>query len=123
VAFVFDASSRRRRNPEIWHALNRFMVFLICLAGLVFIAFWFYPEIRRSEGLNVQLKKKLDEKAAEELKNERYQREVRLLKNDPEYMEIIARDKLDMMKDGETIIRLDPSKEASPSPAPSASEK
>lgn len=103
------------------------MIFLICLAGLLFIAFWFYPEIRRSEGLNAQLQKKLDEKAAAQLQSKRYEREVHLLQTDPEYIETIARDKLDMMKDGETVIRLDPAKAASPGPSalpgPSASPK
>jgi cell division protein FtsB len=35
---------------------------------------------------------------------------VYLLESDKEYIETIARDKLDMMKEGETIFRLDPSK-------------
>jgi cell division protein FtsB len=35
-------------------------------------------------------------------------RQVDLLKNDPTYIETIARDRLDMMKEGEKIYRIDP---------------
>jgi cell division protein FtsB len=37
----------------------------------------------------------------------RYEREEMLLRRDPEYAGLIARDKLDLMKEGETIYRLD----------------
>jgi cell division protein FtsB len=38
----------------------------------------------------------------------RQTREVNLLKTDPIYLETIARDRLDLMKEGETIFRLEP---------------
>ncbi len=38
----------------------------------------------------------------------RQTREVNLLKTDPTYLETIARDRLDLMKEGETIFRLEP---------------
>ena len=41
-------------------------------------------------------------------------RELELLKNDPAYIEIKARDRLDLMKPGETIVRFESA--ASPSP-------
>ena len=40
----------------------------------------------------------------------RHQREENLLKHDPEYVGLIARDRLDLMKPGETIYRIDPPK-------------
>ena len=49
--------------------------------------------------------------AQQSLRKQR-EREVYLLENDKEYIETIARDKLDMMKEGETIFRLDPAKAA-----------
>jgi cell division protein FtsB len=38
---------------------------------------------------------------------DRQTRDADLLQNDPEYVETIARDKLDLMKEGETIFRID----------------
>jgi cell division protein FtsB len=37
----------------------------------------------------------------------RQTREVNLLKTDPTYLETMARDRLDLMKEGETIFRLE----------------
>ena len=34
-------------------------------------------------------------------------REVNLLKTDPAYLETIARDRLDLMKEGETVFRIE----------------
>jgi cell division protein FtsB len=48
----------------------------------------------------------------------RQTREVNLLKTDSTYLETIARDRLDLMKEGETIFRLEPAK-AGPSKRPS----
>jgi cell division protein FtsB len=50
----------------------------------------------------------------------RQTREVNLLKTDSTYLETIARDRLDLMKDGETIFRLEPgpgAKDKRPNPA------
>ncbi|HEY2125004.1 MAG TPA: septum formation initiator family protein, partial [Chthoniobacterales bacterium] len=40
----------------------------------------------------------------------RQTREIDLLKTDPTYLETIARDRLDLMKEGETIFRLEGNK-------------
>ena len=37
-------------------------------------------------------------------------REEELLKHDPEYIGIVARDRLDLMREGETIYRIEPPK-------------
>ena len=50
----------------------------------------------------------------------RYEREIGWLQNDPEYLAVIARDKLDLMKDGETILRVEPPKTSAPPEAPAA---
>ena len=42
------------------------------------------------------------------------QKQYDLMKNDREYLETVARDRLDLMRDGETIIRLDRSGDAAP---------
>jgi cell division protein FtsB len=37
----------------------------------------------------------------------KYQREEHALKHDPEYLATLARDRLDLMKEGETIYRIE----------------
>jgi cell division protein FtsB len=46
----------------------------------------------------------------EEQRLNRANREAELLKRDPEYISLIARDRLDLMKEGEHVFRLDPAK-------------
>jgi cell division protein FtsB len=41
-------------------------------------------------------------------------REVNWLKTDPTYLETIARDRLDLMKEGETVFRLEPAHPEAP---------
>ena len=104
--------SKRRRNPEVWHKANHMLVTLI-VAGFVAVAVAaFYPEVVRHRSLSSQLAEEKSLLAHEELTKARRTREVHLLKTDSEYVEIIARDRIGVMKEGETIYRLD-----SPTPA------
>ncbi len=104
--------SKRRRNPEVWHKANHMLVTLI-VAGFVAVAVAaFYPEVVRHRSLSSQLAEEKGLLAHEELTKARRTREVHLLKTDSEYVEIIARDRIGVMKEGETIYRLD-----SPTPA------
>lgn len=97
-------------STGIWHSLNRFVVTLIILAAAVPIAYSFLPEVKKrkeQEARIEQLKKEID---AQRMRLARHEREENLLRRDPEYVGIIARDRLDLMKEGETIYRLDPPK-------------
>lgn len=110
---VQQLRSRRRKNPEVWHKANRMMIALI-IAGFAAVAIAaFYPEIVRHRSLSNQLAEDKSILAAEQLTKARREREVHLLKTDSEYVEIIARDRIGVMKEGETIFRLDASTPAS----------
>jgi cell division protein FtsB len=50
----------------------------------------------------------------------RQTREINLVKTDTTYLETVARDRLDLMKEGETIFRLEPARAAKPRPGNSA---
>lgn len=86
------------------------MLTLIVLSALVPIGYSFLPEVSKRRE---QLARIEELKAAlqnQEMLLARHQREEYLLKHDPEYIGIIARDRLDLMKEGETIYRIDPPK-------------
>ena len=112
--------TKQRRNPAIWHHLNRFLTVLIVLAGVLFIGLTLYPEWKRRNHFAVKLEEEQAKLRAEQLLQKKREREVNLLKTDPGYVEVIARDKLGVMKDGETIFRLDgaraPAVETTPPP-------
>lgn len=101
---------RRRSGAGFWRALNTILVVLVALGLLAVVVVQFYPQIEYRNKMVRELDQKKHDLAAEEQVNKQRTREVYLLENDKQYIETIARDKLDMMKEGETIYRLDPAK-------------
>jgi cell division protein FtsB len=86
------------------------LLILVVAGGIAGIVLWFYPEVSRRDQMARNLLVDKEELIAQQSLRKQREREVYLLENDKEYIETIARDKLDMMKEGETIFRLDPAK-------------
>jgi len=100
---------RARREATVWQQLNRVLLVLLFVAIWLGIATLFVPPYRtllqsRAEIDNLQAQVNEQQRSLA-----RQSREVTLLTTDPAYLETIARDKLDLMKEGEVIFRLEPS--------------
>ncbi len=102
------------QNPSpsggIWHSLNRLLFVLIVLTLAMIAAYRFLPEVskRRDQQTHVErLKAEVERERQLFMRNTRIEE---LLKHDPEYVALVARDRLDLMKQGETIYRLEPEK-------------
>lgn len=108
------ADFRARREATVWQRLNRI------LFGLLFLALWlgiislFFPPYQRMLAAQTEIDELQSKVNGQKLVLARATREVSLLKRDPVYLETIARDRLDLMKEGETIFRLEPAKGANP---------
>jgi cell division protein FtsB len=111
------AEARRTSDPSFWNALNRVLLTLVIGVASP-VSLWFYPELVRRDQMARNLLREREQLLAEENLRKHREREVYLLENEKEYIETIARDKLDMMKEGETIFRLDPSKGMTPPSKP-----
>lgn len=94
----------------IWYSLNRLLCVLIFLIVGSIAAYHFLPEVskRRDQDARVEELKLQVEKQRQLLT--RNMRAEELLKHDSEYLGLLARDRLDLMKEGETIYRFDPPK-------------
>ena len=98
---------RARREATVWQRLNRILRVLLVLALVLVIVSLFLPQWKKL----TQSRAEIDN--LQGLVNEqktllaRQMREVNLLKTDPSYLETLARDRLDLMKEGETIFRLE----------------
>ena len=90
------------------------MIALIVLACFAYAVVSFIPEIRKAQRERQELRRLENEIHNQEVLLRRKKRELELLKTSPEYVEIIARDKKDLMKDGEVIFRID----TTPTPKP-----
>jgi cell division protein FtsB len=112
------AEARRTSDPSFWNALNRVLLTLVIVGSVASLVLWFYPELVRRDQMARNLLSEREQLLAEQNLRKHREREVYLLENDKEYIETIARDKLDMMKEGETIFRLDASKGITPASKP-----
>ena len=96
--------------PSIWHRLNRLLWVLLILTVVATIIGAFLPELQKQRTeleARARLHKLID---AQRTLHTRYQNEIGWLQNDRDYLSIIARDRLDLMKEGETILRVEPAK-------------
>ena len=96
--------------PSFWHRLNRLLWVLLILTVVATIIGAFLPELEKQHTEleeRARLHKLIDQQRT---LHSRYEREISWLQNDREYLGIIARDRLDLMKEGETIIRVEPAK-------------
>jgi cell division protein FtsB len=107
---------RKRRESNFWRTANRLVIALIVIGGSVIAVMTFYPEFRRIEEMKANIGRLDAQLAEEQLKLRKQEREEEWLKNDPEYVEMQARDLLGVMKEGETIFRLDLEQATAPTP-------
>src|SRR5277367_6346199 len=94
---------RIRRQHTVWHSLNRLLVALIAFTVITLIACAFVPELKNAREQSDHVDDLRGQIQKEQTLLAQHTREVELLKNDPTYIETIARDRLGMMKEGETI--------------------
>ena len=103
---------RERREATVWQRLNSVLRVLLLVAAILVVVSLFLPlhkKLGQGQTENENLQSQVND---QKILLARQTREVNLLKNDPTYLETMARDRLDLMKEGETIFRL----EAPPAP-------
>lgn len=94
----------------IWSTVSRFAGLGCLLLMIAIISVPFFPRFREYRALNEEgraiaarrdeLKAQLDKKDAE----------LRMIETDPQFLELKARDHLDLQKDGEVIFRFESGK-------------
>jgi cell division protein FtsB len=81
------------------------MVFSISLGMLGIIGAKFWPEIEKLNRLHVQTRALAIREAQLQLARDRLRKDYKRLRDDSEYIELVARDRLDLLKPGETVFR------------------
>jgi len=97
-----------RVNLGIWDKLNRLVVFLLFVAGLLGAFFWHLPLVEtnkryRKDILDLDAKIREQERISRLLKAS-----IHAIQNDPRTLERLAREKLGYAKTNEVVIRFDP---------------
>ena len=97
-------------HEGIWPSLNKFLLVLILVTLSIPIIYSFVPEVDKRKKAAARIEELNAQIDDQRLKLAHLQRTEFLLRNNPEYVAMIARDGLELMAPDETIYRLDPSK-------------
>ncbi len=94
-------------SASLWKRLSRLMELVIY--SLLVLAAWklFGPEFLRRDELAAEMQRLEHIRSEKEARVVRLRQEHRLLKTDKEYLETVARDRLNLQREGEHIIRID----------------
>ena len=98
---------RARREATVWQRLNSVLRVLLGLVLALVIVSLFLPQSKKLAQSRAEIDRLQGEVTEQKILLARQTREVNLLKTDPTYLETMARDRLDLMKEGETIFRLE----------------
>ena len=110
-ARFLDPSSiplKRQSGGNIWATLVPIIQIAIVIGLLAVVGLFFLPVIQTQNGYKAELAKLQREISAREDEQAELKLETEHMKNDPAYVEHIARDRLNMGRPGETILRFDP---------------
>ena len=92
---------------NIWDKLTRVVVFLLFVAGVLAVFFWYLPLIQQNQRYRKEIFA-LDAKIQEE---ERLARQLKAsvdaVQNDPRTVERLARERLGFARTNETVIRFE----------------
>ncbi len=99
---------RGRHEASAWQQANRILRVLLCLAGALLLVSLFIPQQKRLTQLRGEVDGLEGQVRDQRMHLGRLTREANLLQTNPTYLETIARDRLLLMKEGETIFRTEP---------------
>lgn len=91
-------------SGSIWDQLTRVVLGLLCVAGVLAIALWYWPLIRQNERMRVELQRLEAEVEKERATSRSLQEALNTLVNDPREVERLGRETLGYARTGEVVI-------------------
>ena len=95
------------RDDWIRSFLTRILYLLVLVAAFILLICWFLPLVKERQRQQHALQDLKQQVEQEKASYNKQSKKLTLLQNDPAYTELLARDKLDLMKPGETIFRME----------------
>ncbi len=103
-----DVPLRRKAGGNVWAKLAQITQWLVIAAVFAALFACFLPVIRQVQSLQEAKARQAAQVAAAQAENRQWNRQLDLLRTNPEYVERVARDKLNLGRTGEIIFRFDP---------------
>ncbi|HKW29394.1 MAG TPA: septum formation initiator family protein [Verrucomicrobiae bacterium] len=101
-------------NVGIWSILTKVAVGLVIVALLLLIGMKFLPLLQQNERMRADILRLQTQLQIEEAKSKQLQAQIDELRNDPNAIERLAREKLGYARPGETVIHFEPATNAPP---------
>jgi cell division protein FtsB len=95
------------RDDWIRSFLTRILYLLVLVAAFILLICWFLPLVKEQQRQQHALQNLKQQVEQEKANYNKQSKKLTLLQSDPAYTELLARDKLDLMKPGETIFRME----------------
>jgi cell division protein FtsB len=91
----------------IWSKLTKLVLVLLLLAGLLLIAVWYYPVIKRNERMRKEVLRLDGRIQKEEEITRQLKSSIDGLRHDPKAVERLIRERMGLARTGETMIRFE----------------
>ena len=92
---------------SIWDKLTRVVIFLLFVAGILLVAFWYRPLIDQNERYRKEILRLETLIQKEEETGKQLRSSINALSHDPKAVERLARERLGYAKSGEIVIRFE----------------
>jgi len=101
-------------NLGIWSKLTKAAVALVVIAFALLIGMYYLPLLQQNERMRADILRLQGQLQIEEAKSKQLQSQIDELRNDPNAVERLAREKLGYARPGETVIHFEPATNTPP---------
>ena len=98
----------------VWRAVTKLLAWLVAMTLVCISLAYFKPQLDRQTRIELELASLRAEKSRLSTENHRLKSRLEWLKQDPDFLEILSRDRLDLARKGETVIRFQPEEHQRP---------
>ncbi|MBC8095448.1 MAG: septum formation initiator family protein [Akkermansiaceae bacterium] len=88
----------------IWSKLSKLVIFLLLVAGVVAVVFWYLPLFQKNERFRREVLRLEEQKRKEEETSKQLKASIDALRYDPKAVERLARERLGYAKPDEKVI-------------------
>ena len=100
-----DIEGEGEEMTTVWRAVSRFLWWAVIILALCVGLALFKPQMNRQAKLDARLDALKAERGALRAQQQALRARLDWVKHDPAYLENFIRDRLDLARDGETVIR------------------